>query len=67
MDHKAALTMIPGVEDVTRWFGEWPSFHDAEVVSLLLMLKGESVLRFVSLLPRQTRYGGVHRRRGNRC
>ncbi len=27
---------IPGAEDVVRWFGQWPSFHDAEVISIAL-------------------------------
>jgi len=27
---------IPGAEDVVRWFGSWPDFHDAEVVSIML-------------------------------
>lgn len=27
---------IPGAEDVVRWFGQWPSFHDAEVISIPL-------------------------------
>jgi hypothetical protein len=25
---------IPGVESLLNWFGEWPSFHDAEIVTL---------------------------------
>jgi Immunity protein 50 len=27
---------IAGADDVVRWFGEWPSFHDAEVLSVHL-------------------------------
>jgi hypothetical protein len=27
---------IPGAEDVVRWFGYWPVFHDAEVLSITL-------------------------------
>jgi hypothetical protein len=27
---------IPGVENVIAWFGHWPTFHDAEVVSINL-------------------------------
>ena len=27
---------IPGAVDVVAWFGYWPSFHDAEVVSITL-------------------------------
>ena len=36
---------IPGSDAVTQWFGRWPSFHDAEIVSLFLARSGESVLR----------------------
>lgn len=28
-----------------EWFGRWPSFHDAEIVSLELKREGESVLK----------------------
>jgi hypothetical protein len=27
---------IPGAADVIAWFGYWPSFHDAEVLSITL-------------------------------
>jgi hypothetical protein len=27
---------IPGAADVIAWFGCWPTFHDAEVLSILL-------------------------------
>ena len=27
---------IPGASDVTSWFGYWPTFHDAEVLSIHL-------------------------------
>ena len=27
---------IPGAPDVVAWFGYWPSFHDAEVLSITL-------------------------------
>lgn len=27
---------IPGARAVAGWFGQWPSFHDAEVVSIAL-------------------------------
>jgi hypothetical protein len=27
---------IPGASDVIAWFGRWPTFHDAEVVSITL-------------------------------
>jgi len=33
---------IPGSGDVVAWFGHWPTFHDAEVVSITLKRRGES-------------------------
>lgn len=27
---------IPGAQDVVAWFGYWPTFHDAEVLSISL-------------------------------
>ena len=36
---------VPGGEDLVRWFGQVPSFHDAEILSLHLCRKGPSALR----------------------
>jgi hypothetical protein len=36
---------IPGAVDLHDWFGYWPSFHDAEVISLHLNRQGSSSLR----------------------
>ena len=36
---------VPGGPDLVRWFGEVPSFHDAEILSLHLRRNGQSVLR----------------------
>ena len=33
---------IPGSADLIAWFGFWPSFHDAEVLSIHLNRRGES-------------------------
>jgi hypothetical protein len=33
---------IPGAQQVIDWFGYWPSFHDAEVVSIILDRSKES-------------------------
>ena len=33
---------IPGAADVIAWFGHWPTFHDAEVLSITLDRSGES-------------------------
>jgi hypothetical protein len=35
---------VPGGADLVRWFGQEPTFHDAEILSLLLRRKGQSVL-----------------------
>jgi Immunity protein 50 len=36
---------IPGASEVVAWFGEWPSFHDAEVLSLHINRGETSVMR----------------------
>jgi hypothetical protein len=36
---------VSGGTDLVRWFGQVPSFHDAEIVSLYLRRKGQSILR----------------------
>ena len=28
------IPSIPGADLIVSWFGEWPSFHDAEIMSL---------------------------------
>jgi hypothetical protein len=33
---------IPGADAVVAWFGHWPTFHDAEVLSIFLDRTGES-------------------------
>ena len=47
-DIEAGLT---GAEAVRQWFGSWPDFHDAEVISLSLARKGQSVLRVYPYYP----------------
>jgi len=47
-DIEAGLT---GAEAVRQWFGSWPNFHDAEVISLSLARKGQSVLRVYPYYP----------------
>jgi len=27
---------LPGAESLVKWFGRWPSFHDAEIMSLYI-------------------------------
>jgi hypothetical protein len=36
---------VSGGADLVRWFGHVPSFHDAEILSLHLRRKAQSVLR----------------------
>jgi hypothetical protein len=36
---------VPGGVELVRWFGHVPNFHDAEILSLHLRRKGQSVLR----------------------
>jgi hypothetical protein len=31
---EAMTPNIPGAESVVKWFGKWPSFHDAEIMTL---------------------------------
>jgi len=42
---------LPGSDAVVRWFGGWPSFHDAEIIGLNLVRTGESVLRVYPYYP----------------
>jgi Immunity protein 50 len=36
---------IAGAAELSEWFGRWPCFHDAEIVSLELNRAGESLLK----------------------
>ena len=42
---------LAGAEKVVKWFGSWPSFHDAEIVSLSLQRTGPSLLRIYPYFP----------------
>jgi hypothetical protein len=42
---------LPGAEKVVDWFGAWPSFHDAEILSLSLHRSGPSLLRIYPYFP----------------
>lgn len=52
--NKTVVSELAGVQAVTQWFGDWPSFHDAEVISLFLARKGESILRVYPYYPNKT-------------
>jgi hypothetical protein len=36
---------VPGASDLIAWFGDWPSFHDAEVLDVALCRSGKSTIR----------------------
>jgi hypothetical protein len=44
-DQTNAIQEVAGVEALLQWFGKWPSFHDAEVLSLELNRVGASCVR----------------------
>ena len=52
MSHTTEPLEVEGREAVIRWFdGEWPCFHDAEIMSLTLSRNGESLLRVYPYSP----------------
>jgi Immunity protein 50 len=50
---KSVLSELSGVDAVTQWFGSWPSFHDAEVISVFLARASQSVLRVYPYHPQK--------------
>lgn len=38
------LAQVPGASELINWFGYWPGFHDAEVISIELARSGASRL-----------------------
>jgi immunity protein 50 of polymorphic toxin system len=40
-----AIKDVAGADELIAWFGQWPSFHDAEVVSVELNRAGISRIR----------------------
>jgi hypothetical protein len=44
VDFPIALEAVEGAKSLYEWFGYWPSFHDAEVISLHLNRRGSSSL-----------------------
>jgi hypothetical protein len=45
MVDSVAPPAVPGAEDVVAWFGAWPSFHDAEILEIVLRREGTSHVR----------------------
>jgi hypothetical protein len=39
------IDKVPGTAEFIKWFGYWPSFHDAEVLDLKLCRSGPSTIR----------------------
>jgi hypothetical protein len=48
---KSVVSELSGVDAVTQWFGSWPSFHDAEVISVFLARAGQSIIRVYPYYP----------------
>jgi Immunity protein 50 len=42
---------LTGADKVRQWFGSWPNFHDAEVISLSLARQDQSILRVYPYYP----------------
>jgi hypothetical protein len=42
---------LHGSHAVMQWFGGWPTFHDAEIISMNLARTGQSVLRVYPYYP----------------
>ena len=45
MKQTGFLIDVPGAAEIINWFGHWPTFHDAEVVSIELNRSGTSILK----------------------
>ena len=44
-DDMTIYDALPGGDNPVRWFGQVPSFHDGQILSLYLRRKGQSKLR----------------------
>jgi hypothetical protein len=51
MNESGVEAELTGADAVRQWFGSWPNFHDAEIISLSLARKGQSVLRVYPYYP----------------
>ena len=38
------VALVPGANDLLRWFGYWPTFHDAEVIRVDIRRSGTSAV-----------------------
>jgi len=46
MEQTSYLTDVPGAAEIVNWFGYWPTFHDAEIVSIELKRAGHQSSRY---------------------
>ncbi len=44
-DMLEVIDEVPGTSELVKWFGYWPSFHDAEVLDFKLRRTGSSAVR----------------------
>jgi hypothetical protein len=51
MNESGVEAELTGAEAVCQWVGSWPSFHDAEVISLSPSRRGQSILRVYPCYP----------------
>ena len=52
MTSRTSEIHLPGSETVVDWFGRWPTFADAEILSLLLQRASDSRLEVLTWLTR---------------
>jgi hypothetical protein len=45
MEHTSFPVDVPGAAEIVNWFGHWPTFHDAEILSIELNRSGTSTLK----------------------
>jgi hypothetical protein len=48
---------IPGMEEIISWYGEWPSFHDAEILELHIERAGRCWIKIYNEV--RQKYGVV--------
>src|SRR5262249_8951219 len=59
------IDSIPGAANLVEWFGEWPSFHDAEILKVILDRSARSSIqihtwRMTSEVDQKRRYVTDH-------
>lgn len=52
MDRDDAVKIVDNAEAVLEWFGFWPTFHDAEVLTVALRRDLPSTIEILTALPR---------------